>query len=144
MKYRAKPIVVDAVPWWPPGHEGHIPENYPTLLSGPEWAHRCRAMESGASLAEVVKPGAIWWVGAGETTWAMYTLEGNLDLSPGDMIITGVMGERRPCKPENFAASYDPAEGEEAEPEWGTEAHERWKRDRKADRDREAGTGGAS
>jgi len=31
-------------------------------------------------------------------------------VSPGDMIITGIEGERYPCKPSIFAASYDPVE----------------------------------
>lgn len=38
------------------------------------------------------------------------TLEGELHVSEGDMIITGVKGERYPCKPDIFAATYEPAE----------------------------------
>lgn len=38
------------------------------------------------------------------------TLEGLLHVSPGDWIITGVKGERYPCKPDIFAATYEPAE----------------------------------
>ncbi len=30
----------------------------------------------------------------------------------GDWIITGVKGERYPCKPDIFAATYDPVEGQ--------------------------------
>jgi hypothetical protein len=40
------------------------------------------------------------------------TLEGPLRVSPGDWIITGVKGERYPCKPDVFEATYDPAMGE--------------------------------
>jgi hypothetical protein len=39
------------------------------------------------------------------------TLEGPLNVSPGDMIITGVKGERYPCKPDIFAATYEGVEG---------------------------------
>lgn len=40
------------------------------------------------------------------------TLEGEMTASPGDWIITGVKGERYPCKPDIFAATYEPAEAE--------------------------------
>ncbi len=35
------------------------------------------------------------------------TLEGPLHVSEGDFIITGVKGERYPCKPEIFLLTYD-------------------------------------
>jgi len=35
------------------------------------------------------------------------TLEGPHHVSPGDWIITGVKGERYPCKPDIFAATYE-------------------------------------
>lgn len=35
------------------------------------------------------------------------TLEGTMTASPGDWIITGVKGERYPCKPDIFEATYD-------------------------------------
>lgn len=38
------------------------------------------------------------------------TLEQGHRVCPGDWIITGVAGERYPCKPAIFAATYDPAE----------------------------------
>lgn len=38
------------------------------------------------------------------------TLEGEMTASPGDWIITGVKGERYPCKPEIFALTYEVAE----------------------------------
>jgi hypothetical protein len=37
------------------------------------------------------------------------TLEGEMTCSPGDWIIRGVKGEFYPCKPDIFAATYDPA-----------------------------------
>lgn len=40
------------------------------------------------------------------------TLEGFMLASPGDWIITGVKGERYPCKPDIFAATYEPVEEE--------------------------------
>lgn len=37
------------------------------------------------------------------------TLEGGHVVTPGDWIITGVKGEHYPCKPDIFAATYEPA-----------------------------------
>jgi len=38
------------------------------------------------------------------------TLEGGHTVCPGDWIIKGVQGEYYPCKPDIFAATYDPVE----------------------------------
>ena len=38
----------------------------------------------------------------------MDTLEGEHTVCPGDWIVTGVKGEMYPCKPDIFAATYDP------------------------------------
>ena len=38
------------------------------------------------------------------------TLEGDMVAEPGDWIITGIKGERYPCKPDIFAATYEPAD----------------------------------
>jgi hypothetical protein len=35
------------------------------------------------------------------------TLEGVMQVSPGDFIITGVRGEHYPCKPDIFALTYE-------------------------------------
>src|SRR3990167_7929067 len=51
---------------------------------------------------------AVQWFGE---PCSIETLEGTLFVSPGDWIITGVKGERSPCKPDIFAATYEPAAG---------------------------------
>lgn len=38
------------------------------------------------------------------------TLEGTMKMDRGDMLITGVKGEVYPCKPDIFAATYEPAD----------------------------------
>lgn len=38
------------------------------------------------------------------------TLEGRMAVSDGDWIITGVNGERYPCKPDIFAKTYEAVE----------------------------------
>ena len=37
------------------------------------------------------------------------TLEGTMHASPGDYNITGVNGEKYPCKPDIFKKTYEPA-----------------------------------
>ncbi len=41
--------------------------------------------------------------------WFVRTLEGQHRATPGDWIITGVAGERYPCKPDIFDRTYGPA-----------------------------------
>jgi hypothetical protein len=38
------------------------------------------------------------------------TLEGQMRIEPGDWLITGVMGEKYPCKPDVFAKTYEAVE----------------------------------
>jgi hypothetical protein len=45
------------------------------------------------------------------TGYAIDTLEGRaLEVTPGDWIITGVKGEKYPCKPDIFDATYEAVE----------------------------------
>ena len=41
----------------------------------------------------------------------IYALEGRMLACPGDFIIRGVQGEFYPCKPDIFAATYEPENG---------------------------------
>ena len=45
-----------------------------------------------------------------DKTVVIHTLEGDMAASPGDYIITGVNGEKYPCKPDTFAKTYEPVE----------------------------------
>ena len=57
------------------------------------------------------KPGDHPKVGWGETADnVIQTLEGEMQVSPGDWIITGVAGEVYPCKPDIFEKTYDPVQ----------------------------------
>lgn len=54
-----------------------------------------------------------WWplgVYKDGDSYAIDTLEGPLRVSEGDWIITGIKGERYPCKPDIFEATYEPVE----------------------------------
>jgi hypothetical protein len=50
--------------------------------------------------------------GPGGEDWGSFeigTLEGDMEISPMDYVIRGVQGEFYPCKPDIFAATYEPA-----------------------------------
>jgi hypothetical protein len=52
------------------------------------------------------KPFATWQ----NNTMTIPTLEGDMLVTPGDWVICGVKGEFYPCKPDIFAATYEPAD----------------------------------
>lgn len=45
-----------------------------------------------------------------EGEYAIKTLEGYMQVTAGDWIITGVKGEHYPCKPDIFEMTYEKAE----------------------------------
>lgn len=75
--------------------------------------------------AEQFQPGITPWpVGVEERflkgdfhSYVIETLEGFHRVIPGDWIITGVKGERYPCKPDIFEMTYDPVLSQPA-PSW--------------------------
>lgn len=85
MKYRKKPVVIEAVQWNGANHL--ICE---TFMKGSE-AYISR---ENSQIGEIVIP----------------TLEGTMLASPGDWIIKGVNGEFYPCKPDIFEKTYEPAD----------------------------------
>jgi len=40
----------------------------------------------------------------------IHTLEGDMVGNPGDWLITGVNGEKYPCKPDIFEKTYEPCD----------------------------------
>lgn len=50
----------------------------------------------------------------GPKIWYTLTLEGWHEVMPGDWVITGVAGERYPCKDAIFRATYEPTDEEAA------------------------------
>jgi hypothetical protein len=81
-KYRKKPVVIDAIQF--------------TGSNAIEILHftQGREVEEDFLATEIV----------------IKTLEGDMRASGGDWIIKGVKGEFYPCKPDIFAATYEPAE----------------------------------
>ena len=62
--------------------------------------------------AEQFLPPDVWVDGVyidseSETDFHIDTLEGKYIVTPGDWIITGIAGEKYPCKPDIFEATYD-------------------------------------
>ena len=43
------------------------------------------------------------------------TLEGDMRISDGDWIVTGVLGERYPCKPRAFELTFEPVMNPQAD-----------------------------
>jgi hypothetical protein len=85
-KYRKKPVVIDAVQFTGTNHA--------------EIFEFCKdASNSVTGTDKFTVSNSLW----------IQTLEGGHVASPGDWIIRGVKGEFYPCKPDIFAATYEPA-----------------------------------
>lgn len=115
MRFRKLPVEIDATQWHENGDhpEDHVGEPAEDGLGGtyiraegavvrffrnPDKPGDARhAAEDGC--------GAPW----DDHGW-IDTLEGGHIVCPGDWIITGVQGERYPCKPDIFAATYEPVD----------------------------------
>lgn len=82
-KFRKKPVVVEAIQW-----DG-TDETFDQILGWTEDTDQTIALSCGS----------LW----------IDTLEGEMRADKNDWIIKGVKGEFYPCKPDIFAATYDPA-----------------------------------
>lgn len=88
MKFRKKPVVIEAVQFM--GTPGSAVEVFDTFnIPGGKFVPR-----AGIRFGHMEIP----------------TLEGMMMASEGDWIIRGVKGEFYPCKPDIFAATYEPVE----------------------------------
>lgn len=85
MKYRKKPVVIEAIRFMPETLDKCI------TFCGGDYAYRNSS--AGAPFGEVIE---------------IKTLEGAMLAVPGDFIIKGVKGEFYPCKPDIFEATYEP------------------------------------
>lgn len=95
MKFRKKPVEIEAFQMTEEafGNDGG------TRGEWPQWAQE--AVERSG-------PGSIHMHGPDGVACKIETLEGMMDCRFGDWIIRGVKGELYPCKPDIFAATYDP------------------------------------
>ena len=81
-KFRKKPVVVSAEQFWP------------TVRPWPEGVY---FDDLGT---EFTRP-----------NYRIITLEGEMKITPGDWIITGVKNEKYPCKPDIFEETYERVDG---------------------------------
>jgi hypothetical protein len=101
--YRKKPVVIEAFQW-----DGTV-ASYDAINA---WAGFER--QSDGTVRDRIQDG----IPAMPDFCAFLivnTLEGPLRASPGDWIIRGIKGELYPCKPDIFAATYEPVSGSEGE-----------------------------
>lgn len=91
MKYRKKPVVIEAWPW-NGTPEGATPIIDWVLGNGGTARYRDESDGPGES-----------------TVLAIDTLEGPHLARSGDYVIKGVAGEFYPCKPDIFEKTYEPA-----------------------------------
>ena len=105
-KFRKKPIVIEAVRWYP-----DTPVEGVTEIEVDE--HGKPQQVEGLQGAHVVVAGTC--APYDRIKGMVQTLEGPVYADPGDWIITGVKGEKYPCKPDIFEATYDPVDAEEEE-----------------------------
>ena len=84
MKYRKKPVVVDAEVYYRGLEDGYGKSCSMTYLGCQDNCNDCPLYQP-----------------------YIQTLEGRHYISPGDYIVTGVRGERYPVKPEIFKETYE-------------------------------------
>jgi hypothetical protein len=92
MQFRKKPVIIEAVQWFKHGDNPDIEIYLPRMgLTADDMCKRCDS-----------KLFAHGWI---------KTLEGGHKVCPSDWIITGVKGEKYPCKPDIFEHTYKPVWG---------------------------------
>jgi hypothetical protein len=83
MKFRKKPVVIEATQW----------------TGTPESMEEIRSLDTGTRYVDFTQDNVF-----------IETLEGQMTASIGDWIIKGVKGELYPCKPDIFEATYEPVD----------------------------------
>lgn len=117
MKYRKKPVVIEATQWF---QSGDHPEDNREEFTGSDGKPFLGEGKVVRYYRHPNVPGTDMCSHGVDTPFRcgrmfhdhgwIDTLEGGHIVCPGDFIITGVKGERYPCKPDIFAATYEPAE----------------------------------
>lgn len=109
-KYRKKPVVIEAIQWF---ENGDHPQDKSEMITG---TNNEQFLSEGKVIRLYRTPkndgnetcshcGKLFHVHG----W-IDTLEGGHIVCPGDWVITGVNGERYPCKPDIFEKTYEPVE----------------------------------
>ncbi len=107
MQFRKRPIVVEAVQFNPNADNTFDLSGRGEMPDGVRRTSYLEVSELCGGTSGCSRTPEMWdWQVCG----VVETLEGKHLALPGDWIITGVKGERYPCKPDIFAATYEPAE----------------------------------
>lgn len=121
MKFRKKPVVIEATPWFKNGdhpldyskdHEG-LEDGELRIFTGEE---RRKNQWEGDIVRYYRSPDVKGTTRCRHCDKQMHwhgwieTLEGGHIVCPGDWIITGVNGEHYPCKPDVFEKTYEKVE----------------------------------
>ena len=86
MQYQKRPVVIEAFQWTG-GHD---------QKEDPAW------------IVDAIERGDVYFQGGDKPYLTIKTLEGKMRASVGDWIVKGIKGEIYPCKPDIFAATYQP------------------------------------
>jgi hypothetical protein len=89
-QYRKRPVVIEAVQF-------HNEGDHPAVTLA--W----KFLDTGE-----ITDRAVPFLPVSRAVFAIKTLEGWHEVTSGDWIITGIKGEVYPCKPDIFAATYEP------------------------------------
>jgi hypothetical protein len=114
-RYRKKPVEIEATRWWSNGDHPNdydndsididgavIPGEYQREHNWEGQVVRYYRNPDDSGERECEHCGKVM----DDHGW-IDTLEGGHTVCPGDYVITGIKGERYPCKPDIFAATYD-------------------------------------
>ena len=121
MKFRKKPVVIEATQWFKNGdHPFDYSKDHDGLERGEmrsfSAANRKALGWEGDIVRYFRRPDVQDGAVCRHCAWIMKdhgwidTLEGGHTVCPGDWIITGVAGEMYPCKDEIFRATYEAVE----------------------------------
>lgn len=117
-KFRKRPIVIEATQWFKNGdHPKDFDKEYAGLEKGELRTWTGAEVKANGWEGQVVRYFRRPDIGGSRSCehcgrsmnnhgW-IDTLEGGHTVCPGDWIITGVKGERYPCKPDIFEATYE-------------------------------------
>lgn len=97
MKFRKKPVVIDAIKYKGPGNFGNLEEVLNFTGKDPSWEEYFADFQAYDN-----------YVQGDRGAFKIFTLEGVMEALPGDWVIKGVKGEFYPCKPDIFEATYEP------------------------------------
>lgn len=96
MKYRKKPVVIEAITFDELVEHGKATGAVSPFGGDMPWSFDYR----GHPITH-----------ENDNCYLIPTLEGTMNFSRGDMLITGVAGEIYPCKMDIFAATYEAVDG---------------------------------